>query len=184
MLPVTKARPLNVWFNTIRDHVSRMLRRSRGGRHDSVDADFVVPANVRGRLLRTPPQPLMDSLHSLGRGRPGITRESDIYWVVRDRRGQIIGGAKADVVDASLVALDVEIAPDHRRRGHATALYAAISEAGIDVEAASDVSLREGLMTPLGYAFQVGRRRKRQGVAQQPTTKRGLPCEPGQQSDR
>lgn len=121
---------------------------------------MTIPSPIGRQLLREPLQPLMESLRSFGRGTPGITRESEIYWVVRDRWGRIIGGAKADVVDADLVALDVEIAAQHRRQGHATRLYQAIQEAGIDVEAASDTSLREGLMTPLGYAFQVGRRNR------------------------
>ena len=125
------------------------------------DPSVTIPAAIRAQLLRRPLQPFMESLRSFGRGRPGITRETDIYWVLRDRHGRIIGGAKADVIDEGLVALDVEIGPKHRRRGHATQLYLAIQKAGIDVEAASDTSLSEGFMTPLGYAFQVGRRRKR-----------------------
>lgn len=128
------------------------------------DPNVTIPADIRARLLRRPLRPFMESLWSFGRGRPGITRETDIYWVLRDRRGRIIGGAKADVIDEDLVALDVEVVPEHRRRGHATRLYLAIQDAGIDVEAASDTSLREGFMTPLGYAFQVGRRRKRRAA--------------------
>ncbi len=89
-------------------------------------------------------------------GRP----ETATYWVIRDKWGRVIGGAKAVAVDDSMIALDVEVAVEHRRRGHATRLYEAIAAAGIDVEAGSDTSLEFGRMTPLGYAFCVGRRRK------------------------
>ena len=100
----------------------------------------------------------MESLLVFGRGRPGITRETEIIWVVRDRWGRIVGGAKA--IDHDPPVLDVEIHPRHRRKGHATALYEAMKAAGIDVEAGSDASLRDRLLTPLGYAFQDGRRAK------------------------
>ena len=132
------------------------------------DSSVSIPAEIRAQLLRRPLRPFMESLRSFGRGRPGITRETEIYWVVRDQHGRIIGGAKAEVIDDDLVALDVEVLPEHRRRGHATRLYLAIQEAGVDVEAASDTSLSEGFMTPLGYAFQVGRRRKRRQMQDNP----------------
>lgn len=148
--------------------IDQLLPRVTPGRRrlpevlpEDPDPSLTIPADIRGQLLRRPLRPFMESLRAFGRGRPGITRETEIYWVVRDRHGRIIGGAKADVIDEDLVALDVEIVREHRRRGHATRLYLAIQEAGIDVEAASDTSLSEGFMTPLGYAFQVGRRRKR-----------------------
>jgi GNAT superfamily N-acetyltransferase len=129
---------------------------------EQLDEDFVVPPEIAPHLLRIQLDPLMATLRTFGRGRPGITRETEIYWVVRDRRGRVIGGAKADANVPRAIALDVEIAPAHRRQGHASRLYEAIAATGIDVEAASDYSLEQRLMTPLGYAFQVGRRHKQQ----------------------
>jgi GNAT superfamily N-acetyltransferase len=128
---------------------------------EQLDGDFVIPPEIAPHLLRTELDPLMATLRSFGRGPPGVSRETEIYWVVRDRGGRVVGGAKADSSVPRAIALDIEIAPHHRRQGHATRLYEAIAAAGIDVEAASDYSLEHNLMTPLGYAFQVGRRRKR-----------------------
>jgi len=50
--------------------------------------------------------------------------------------------------------------PDARRRGWATRLYKFAQSCGFDMEAASDGSLINGLLTPDGYDFMVGRRRK------------------------
>ena len=122
------------------------------------DSSFAIPPEIEPLLHRGPLVPLMESLLVFGRGRPGITRETEIIWVVRDRWGRIVGGAKA--IDPDPPVLDVEIDPRHRRKGHATALYEAIKAAGIDVETGSDGSLRDRLLTPLGYAFQAGRRAK------------------------
>lgn len=140
--------------------IRRLSRRPSLHPREVVDDDIVVPPEIEPHLLRAELEPLMTTLRTFGRGRPGITRETEIYWVVRDRRGRVIGGAKADNSDPRAIALDVEIAPAHRRQGLATRLFQAISAAGIDVEAASDYSLEQNLMTPLGYAFQVGRRRR------------------------
>jgi GNAT superfamily N-acetyltransferase len=114
---------------------------------EELDEDFVVPPGIEPHLLRARLDPLMATLRMFGRGRPGITRETEIYWVVRDRRGRVIGGAKADDSIPRAIAVDVEIAPHHRRQGHASRLYEAIAAAGIDVEAASDYSLEQKLMT-------------------------------------
>jgi GNAT superfamily N-acetyltransferase len=122
------------------------------------EAGFSIAPDINVRLHRARLVPFLDQVRGYGRGKPGITRETEVCWILRDRWGRIIGAAKA--IDGDPPALDIEISPEHRRKGHATRLYAAISAAGIDVEEGSDASLREGLMTPLGYAFQVGRRSK------------------------
>jgi hypothetical protein len=44
------------------------------------------------------------------------------------------------------------------RQGFGSMLYRALEEVGIDVEAASAASLAHRTMTPLGYAFMLGRR--------------------------
>lgn len=62
-------------------------------------------------------------------------------------------------------ALDVAIDERHRRQGHATALYDALSSAGIDVEAASAASRAHRAMTVEGNLSMVGRRRKREAEA-------------------
>jgi GNAT superfamily N-acetyltransferase len=123
------------------------------------DQSFVIPSEIDPHLLRNSLVPLLDELRHYGRGRPGIERVTEIYWVIRDRRGRIVAAAKGIPDDPPV--LDVEVDTAYRRRGYATMLYEAMEAAGVDVEAGSDASLREGLITPLGYAFQIGRRRKR-----------------------
>jgi hypothetical protein len=51
--------------------------------------------------------------------------------------------------------------PDALRRGWATRLYAHAERLGFDMEAASDDSLADSLMTPDGYDFMLGRRARR-----------------------
>lgn len=109
----------------------------------------------------------MSELVLYGKGPPGITRENEFTWVARDEKGRVIGGARAHA-DFSPPLLDVEVVPEQRRKGWATRLYAEIAAVGIDVEAGSDRSLADGLLTPLGYAFQVGRRAKKAGHASHP----------------
>lgn len=100
---------------------------------------------------------------SYGEGRPGATEENENLWVIRDQRGRPVGGAR--VFAGPPAAIDIEIAPGYRRKGYATALYEALAAAGFNTEAASDHALGAGLMTPFGYAFMIGRRRKRASLA-------------------
>jgi len=54
----------------------------------------------------------------------------------------------------------VVVRPDSRRAGWGTRMYQCAIEAGIDIEAGSDLMLADGTMTPDGYDFQRGRRAK------------------------
>lgn len=129
------------------------------------DPDFEIPPEVNCRLLRRSLIPLMATLASFGKGKPGITRETEVYWVLRDDRGRVIGGAMASDDPEDDPALDIEVVREHRRQGHGTRLVEAITAAGIDYEKGSDASLEREILTPLGYAFQVGRRAKRRELS-------------------
>ena len=71
----------------------------------------------------------------------------------------VIGGARV-ITDEDPVLIDIEVDRQHRRQGHATRLFAEIEAAGYDVESGSNQSLATGMLSPLGYAFQAGRRAK------------------------
>lgn len=88
-----------------------------------------------------------------------MTREEHEGWIVRDARGDVVGGSRVGDVGADHPpALDVAVDPQRLREGFASTLYAALEAAGIDVESASTASLAHRTMTPLGYAFMLGRR--------------------------
>ncbi len=129
---------------------------------DRVDPDLVVPAEVRPLLIKdNSDEPLWPQFQEFGKGRSGVTRETPDTWVARDNSGRVVGGAIVEPIgDTGYHAIDVAVEPRHRRYGFGSQLYAAIQAAGIDVEACSNASLHLGTMTELGYAFQVGRRRK------------------------
>ena len=135
------------------------VRTRRSGRMDPsiVDPGFDIPDDVH--LLTAGLQEDWREFLNCGNGPPGATEENEAIWVVRDERGRPVGGAR--VVRGPPPAIDVEIAPRYRRRGYATALYQALNAAGFDTEGASDRAVATGMMTPLGYAFMAGRRRKR-----------------------
>lgn len=104
--------------------------------------------------------PLMATLVGFDKGQPGITRDTEVYWALRHGRGRGIGGAMAFDHGEDGPALDIEVAPEHRRQGHGTRLVEAIIAAGIAYEKGPDASLEREILPPLGYAFQVGRRAK------------------------
>lgn len=122
--------------------------------------DLTIPAEVRRRLIAdNEAEPLFTKIRRFGRGRPGVTREEHEWWVVRDERGRVVGGVRvSDVGPDHPQALDVAVDPKRLRQGFASALYLALEQAGIDVESASAASLAHRTMTPLGYAFMLGRR--------------------------
>lgn len=145
----------------------RWISRFRGRRGI---ADFpplpgpkiAIPAEVRKRLASdNPADPLFPQLRRFGRGQPGVTHEEAEWWIVRDARGQVVGGVRVgDVGPDHPPALDVAVDPKQLRQGFGSMLYLALAEAGVDVEAASAASLAHRTMTPLGYAFMLGRRRR------------------------
>jgi GNAT superfamily N-acetyltransferase len=144
--------------------LSRFLRDS--GRKDAnlVDEGVEIPAGVH--LLTRELQAGWSQFLNYGNGPPGATEENPDIWVVRDRWGRPVGGAR--VFWGSLPAIDIEIAPKFRRKGYATVLYEALSAAGFDTEVASDHALATGMLTPLGYAFMIGRRRGTTGRPERP----------------
>jgi GNAT superfamily N-acetyltransferase len=123
------------------------------------DADFDIPDEINRRLNRRSTAPLLRELRNFGKGPPGIHRDDDYWWILRDRRGRVIGGARV-ITDEDPVLIDIEVDRQHRRQGHATRLFAEIEAAGYDVESGSDHSLATGMLSPLGYAFHVARRAK------------------------
>ncbi len=127
-----------------------------------IDAGTIIPSEVRAKLIEdNPDEPLWPRFGRFGRGKPGVTRETPINWVVRDGRGRVAGGAVVTPIgDGGFHTVDVAVHPRHRRRGYATQLYEEIARAGINIEACSNASLHLGTMTALGCAFMVGRRRK------------------------
>ena len=105
--------------------------------------------------------PLFPKAKRFGRGVPGVTQEDEVWWVIRDERGRVVGGAMVDSMGPDHpVSIDVAVDPSRQGRGFGTALYAALAQAGIDVEAASAASLAHRTMTPLGYVFMRSRRRR------------------------
>lgn len=119
--------------------------------------------DVIARRLRTGPDtdPLFPHLRAYGRGRPGVTQEREWWWVIRDHRGRVVGGAMVgDMGPGHPVSIDVAIDPRRRRQGWASALYAELGRRGIDMEAGSVQSLAHGTMSVDGYRFMLARRLK------------------------
>lgn len=111
--------------------------------------------------------PLFPHLQRYGRGGPGFSHEGDEWWVIRDERGRVVGGAKVGWVGPDHpVALDVAVDPRRRGERFATRLYEGLEHAGIDVEAASSASLAHRLMTPEGYVFMRARRLRKDPEAE------------------
>lgn len=126
---------------------------------DEPDPGFDIPGEINRRLNRRSTVPLLRELCNFGKGPPGIRRDDDYWWILRDRRGRVIGGARV-ITDEDPVVIDIEVDRQHRRQGHATRLFAEIEAAGYDMESGSNHSLATGMLSPLGYAFHVGRRAK------------------------
>lgn len=147
----------------IRRWVSRIGRHSRTADCPQLpEPSITIPAEVRERLSSdNAADPLLPRLRRFGQGQPGVTHEEAEWWIVRDPRGQVVGGVRVgDVGPEHPPALDVAVDPRRLRQGFGSMLYLALEEAGIDVEAASAASLAHRTMTPLGYAFMLGRRRR------------------------
>jgi GNAT superfamily N-acetyltransferase len=121
-----------------------------------------IPAVIAERLIPdNADQPLFPALKRYGKGKPGVTQEREEWWVIRDHRGRVAGGAMVGTIGADHpVSIDVAIDPKRQGQGFGTALYAALEDAGLDVEAGSAASLAHRTMTPLGYIFMRSRRRR------------------------
>jgi GNAT superfamily N-acetyltransferase len=126
----------------------------------ALEPDPAFPPEIDSRLNRRPTVPLMRELKQFGKGPTGIRRDQEYWWILRDHRGRVIGGARV-ITDENPVLIDIEVEERHRRQGHGSRLFAVVELAGYDMEAGSDHSLATGTLSPLGYAFQVGRRRQR-----------------------
>jgi GNAT superfamily N-acetyltransferase len=138
------------------------LRCSLGGRPapEVERPSAPVPPVIAQRLIDgNPDQPLFLVMKKYGKGKAGVTQEREEWWVIRDDRGRIVGGAVVGPVGPNHpVSIDVGIDPKRQGQGFGTALYAALEDAGIDIEAGSAASLAHRFMTPLGYIFMRSRR--------------------------
>ena len=121
-----------------------------------------IPPVIASRLRPdNDDEPLFPKLASYGRGRPGVTHEREWWWVIRDERGRVVGGAMvADMERGHPVAIDVAVDPVRQGEGWASRLYAELEARGIDMEGGSSASLAHCTMTPDGYRFMVARRRR------------------------
>jgi GNAT superfamily N-acetyltransferase len=119
-----------------------------------------IPAVIAARLISdNENEPLFPKLNRFGRGVPGVAQEEDEWWVIRDEHGRVVGGAMvASIGPDHPVSIDVAVDPRRQAQGFGSALYAALEEAGVDVEAGSAGSLAHRTMTPLGYVFMRSRR--------------------------
>jgi GNAT superfamily N-acetyltransferase len=119
-----------------------------------------IPAAVAGRLRPdNADEPLFPKLRAYGKGKPGVTQEREWWWVIRDERGRVVGGAMVgDMGRGHPVSIDVAVDPAHQGEGWATRLYAELEARGIDMEAGSSASLAHCTMTPDGYRFMRARR--------------------------
>lgn len=121
-----------------------------------------IPNFIAARLIPdNDNEPLFPKLKRYGKGRPGVAHEADEWWVIRDKRGRVVGGAMiASIGPDHPVLIDVAVDPRRQAQGFGTALYAGLEDAGIDVEAGSAASLAHRTLTPLGYVFMRSRRRR------------------------
>jgi GNAT superfamily N-acetyltransferase len=121
-----------------------------------------IPPEIGRRLQPdNADEPLFPQLRAYGRGRPGVTQEREEWWVIRDDRGRVVGGAVVgDIGLDHPVAIDVAVDPRRQGEGWATRLYGELERRGIDMEAGSAASLAHTTMTPDGYRFMRARRTK------------------------
>ena len=119
-----------------------------------------IPTVVAARLIPdNRDEPLFPKLKRFGRGAAGVAQEEDEWWVIRDDHGRVAGGAiVASIGPDHPMSIDVAVDPRRQAQGFGSALYAALEEAGVDVEAGSAASLAHRTMTPLGYVFMRSRR--------------------------
>jgi len=119
-----------------------------------------IPTVIAERLIPdNDDQPLFPVMKRYGKGKPGVTQEREEWWVIRDHRGRVAGGAMVGSIGPDHpVSVDVAVDPKRQGQGFGTALYAALEGAGIDMEAGSAASLAHRTMTPLGYIFMRSRR--------------------------
>jgi GNAT superfamily N-acetyltransferase len=119
-----------------------------------------IPPEIARRLHPdNADEPLFPKLRAYGMGRPGVTQERDEWWVIRDDRGRVAGGAMvADMGPDHPVSADVAVDPKRQNEGWASRLYEALEARGIDMEAGSVASLAHRTLTPDGYRFMRARR--------------------------
>jgi len=121
-----------------------------------------IPPAVRRRLhADNSAEPLFPKLRAYGTGRPGVTQEREEWWVIRDDRGRVVGGAMVGYMGPNHpVSIDVAVDPRRQGEGWASRLYEALELSGFDMEAGSAASLAHTTMTPDGYLFMRARRMK------------------------
>lgn len=104
-------------------------------------------------------EPLFPQLRDFGKGQSGVAQEREWWWVIRDERGRVVGGAMvADNGPDHPVSIDVAVDSERQGEGWASRLYAELKRQGIDMEAGSAAALAHCTMTPDGYRFMRSRR--------------------------
>ncbi len=121
-----------------------------------------IPEVVARRLRAGPDHdPLFPTLLAYGKGRPGVSKEREWWWVIRDQRGKVVGRAVvADMGPDHPVSIDVAVDPARQGEGWGSALYGELEHRGIDMEAGSAASVAHGTMSPASYRFMLARRLK------------------------
>ena len=145
------------------DRLRSILGQRASSNARSARPAAAIPAEVAGRLRPdNTDEPLFPQLKGYGKGLPGVTQEREWWWVIRDQCGRVVGGAMVgDIGRGHPVSIDVAVDPVRQGEGWATRLYDHLEAQGIDMEAGSSASLAHCSMTPDGYRFMLGRRRRR-----------------------
>jgi GNAT superfamily N-acetyltransferase len=147
------------------DGLRRLLDRlrasdARGTRPEIGRLIAPVPPVIAERLIPdNEDEPLFPKFKRYGKGKPGVAQVEDEWWVIRDDRGRIVGGAIVGSIGPDHpVSIDVAVDPQRQGQGYGTALYAALLAGDIDVEAGSAASLAHRSMTSRGCIFMRSRR--------------------------
>ncbi len=116
-------------MDRLRAAIVRERGHSRGrSTHDAERPIAPLPAVIAERLIPdNDDEPLFPKFKEYGKGKPGVTQEREDWWVLRDDRGRVLGGAIVGSIGPDHpVSIDVAIDPARQGRGFGTALYAAL----------------------------------------------------------
>jgi hypothetical protein len=154
--------------STVFDWLRSVLNRTPPPAESGPRPSALIPAQIARRLRPdNADEPLFPTLRRYGKGRPGVMQERQSWWVIRDERGRVVGGAMvASMGPAHPVSVDVAVDRARQGEGWAMRLYDELKEHGIDMEAASAASLAHCSMTPDGYRFMRARRERLDPVAE------------------
>jgi len=135
---------LRALFDRRRDHA---LGRPS---HEVGRPSAPIPAVIAARLIPdNVDEPLFPKFKGYGKGRPGVTQEREVWWVIQDERGRVVGGAVvASIGPGHPVSIDVAIDPARQGQGLGTALYAALEAAGIDMDLVGKIESGDEFRAP------------------------------------